>query len=136
VLELISPLEDEGILVRRPREKLEHEIDRFTVVERDGAVIACAALYPFRDVPWAELACLAVDPAYRNAGLGERLLERTERDALSIGVERLLVLTTRASQWFRERGFEPAVLDDLPVERQSTYNFQRNSKILVKSLRR
>jgi amino-acid N-acetyltransferase len=136
VIELIRPLEEEGILVRRPREKLEREIDRFTVVERDGAVIACAALYPYAGQALAELACLAVDPAYRNLGLGERLLERTERDALSLGLEGLYVLTTRTSQWFRERGFEPTALDALPVERQATYNFQRGSKILVKRLRR
>jgi amino-acid N-acetyltransferase len=136
VLELIQPLEQDGILVRRPREKLEQEIGRFSVVERDGAVIACAAIYPFPEQRLAELACLAVHPDYRNVGLGERMLERTEQDALSAGAERLFVLTTRTFQWFRERGFEPASLDDLPVERQATYNFQRGSKILVKRLRR
>lgn len=136
ILELIRPLEDEGILVRRPREKLEQEVDRFVVIERDGAVIACAALYPCADRRLAELACVAVEPAYRNRGFGERLLERCEREALGAGAQTLFVLTTRTSQWFRERGFEPAALDDLPVERKAAYNFQRNSKILLKPLRR
>ena len=135
LLELIRPLEEEGILVRRPREKLEREIEQFTVVERDGAIIACAALYPYPGQVLAELACLAVDPAYRNLGLGARLLENTERDALALGARGLFVLTTRTSHWFRERGFEPGSLDDLPVERKTTYNFQRGSKILVKWLR-
>lgn len=134
LLELIRPLEEEGILVRRPREKLEHEIEQFTVVERDGAIIACAALYPYPGQVLAELACLAVDPAYRNLGLGERLLEHTEQDALALGAQGLFVLTTRTAHWFRERGFEPGSLDDLPVERKATYNFQRGSKILLKRL--
>jgi amino-acid N-acetyltransferase len=136
ILELIRPLEEDGILVRRPREKLEAEIDRFWVIERDGAVIACAALYPFEGHALAELACLAVHPSYRNAGLGEQLLEQSERQARTLGAERLLVLTTRATHWFRERGFEPAALDSLPVERRATYNYQRNSKILLKPLGR
>ena len=136
ILELIQPLEQEGILVRRPREKLEQEVNRFVVVERDSAVIACAAIYPSADRRLAELACLAVTPSYRNLGLGERLLDRCEREALAAGAEKVFVLTTRTSQWFRERGFEPAALDDLPVERKAAYNFQRSSKILVKPLRR
>ncbi|OGT22564.1 MAG: amino-acid N-acetyltransferase, partial [Gammaproteobacteria bacterium RBG_16_57_12] len=49
ILELIAPLEQAGILVRRSRERLETEIGRFVVVERDGMIIACAALYPFTE---------------------------------------------------------------------------------------
>ncbi len=134
VLELIEPLEREGILVRRPREKLEQEIDRFTVVERDGAIIACTALYPCADQPMAELACLAVHPDYRRAGLGEILLELAQRQARAVGAEHLFVLTTHTTHWFRERGFEPADIDHLPVQRRAAYNYQRNSKVLVKAL--
>ncbi|CAN0598603.1 unnamed protein product, partial [Ectocarpus sp. 12 AP-2014] len=43
VLELIQPLEEQGILVRRSREMLETEIDRFVVAERDGTIVGCAA---------------------------------------------------------------------------------------------
>src|SRR5690625_7048716 len=48
ILKLLAPLEDQGILVRRSRELLETEIHRFNVLEKDGTIIACAALYPFR----------------------------------------------------------------------------------------
>jgi hypothetical protein len=34
ILELISPLEQQGILVRRSREQLEMEIDKFTIIPR------------------------------------------------------------------------------------------------------
>jgi amino-acid N-acetyltransferase len=134
ILELIRPLEQEGILVRRPREKLEQEIGHFTVVERDGAVIACAALYPFLREGLVELACLAVHPGYRRSGLGQTLLDRMERDARAQGAMGLFVLTTHTAQWFRERGFEPAAADDLPVQRQLTYNYQRGSRVLLKRL--
>ncbi len=135
ILELIEPLEQDGILVRRPREKLEQEIHRFTVVERDRTAIACAALYPTSENNVAELACLAVHPAYRNRGFGDLLLERLEREALALGAGTLCALTTRAAHWFLERGFEARTTDELPMDKQASYNYQRNSKVLLKRLR-
>ena len=61
ILKLLRPLEAEGILVRRSRELLEQEIDRFVVLEHDHRIVGCAALYPFPDEAAAELACLAVE---------------------------------------------------------------------------
>lgn len=134
VLELITPLENEGVLVRRSRELLEKEIANFFVVERDGAIIACAALYPFDDEQTAELACLAVHPDYRRCGYGNRLLNTLERHARAQQIQRLFLLTTHTAHWFRERGFRTARLDALPAKRQALYNYQRGSKILVKDL--
>jgi amino-acid N-acetyltransferase len=105
---VIAPMEADGTLVRRSRERLEAEIERFTVVEYDGVLVGCAALYPFIDERAAEMACVAVVPEHRRAGLGEMLLKRIESRARAIGVERLFVLTTRTSDWFRERGFREA----------------------------
>ena len=134
ILELIRPLEESGALVRRSREKLETEISRFSVVERDGAVVACAAMYPYPEDRLAELACLAVDGAYRGGQYGERLLDLAEREARAAGAERLFVLTTQASHWFRERGFVEAGHSALPRERRDLYNFQRRSRVLVRAL--
>ena len=134
ILELIAPLEASGILVRRSRELLEQEIDQFTVVERDGAVIACAALYPFSEERVAELACVAVHPDYREAGRGDALLAHIEDKARADGLEQLFVLSTRTTHWFRERGFEPAELERLPRRRRDLYNWRRGSKVFVKPL--
>ena len=134
ILELIEPLEEDGTLVRRSREKLETEIDRFVVMERDGAVIGCAALYPLGDDGDVELACVVVHDDYQRAGRGETLMESVERQARSGGARRLFVLTTRTIHWFREFGFETVSVDSLPVDRQALYNYQRNSKVLVKTL--
>nr|VFJ47572.1 MAG: amino-acid N-acetyltransferase [Candidatus Kentron sp. FM]VFJ49217.1 MAG: amino-acid N-acetyltransferase [Candidatus Kentron sp. FM]VFK11354.1 MAG: amino-acid N-acetyltransferase [Candidatus Kentron sp. FM] len=49
IIKLIAPLEEQGILTRRSREKLEAEIDCFLVMERDGTIIACVAAYPCVD---------------------------------------------------------------------------------------
>jgi amino-acid N-acetyltransferase len=134
ILELIEPLETEGVLVRRSRERLEMEIDHFLVVERDGMVTACAALYPYPEEGVGELACLAVHPDYRGEGRGDTLLGAIERCALGAGIRRLFVLTTRTAHWFRERGFAPANVDALPVKRRNLYNYQRKSKVFIKAL--
>ena len=132
ILDLIRPLEETGILVRRSREKLEAEIERFHVIEQDGMIIACAALYPEGEV--GELACLAVHPQFRNSGRGQRLLEHIEAEARRQGIRRLFVLTTRTADWFRERGFHKGTLENLPVRRRQLYNYRRNSRVYVKAL--
>ncbi|WP_330114642.1 amino-acid N-acetyltransferase [Pseudomonas sp. JS3066] len=134
LIDLITPLEDQGILVRRSREVLEREIEQFTIVERDGLIIACAALYPIADSDTGELACLAVNPEYRHGGRGDELLERIEERARALGLKTLFVLTTRTAHWFRERGFQPSGVEHLPAARASLYNYQRNSQIFEKTL--
>ncbi|MGD8526167.1 MAG: amino-acid N-acetyltransferase [Thioalkalispiraceae bacterium] len=134
LLELIQPLENEDILVRRSREKLETEIDHFTVMERDGMIVGCAALYPFIDEHFAELACLAVHPDYRDQRRGDTLLEFLERKCKQLGITHLFVLTTRTAHWFRERGFMPTDIKTLPMKKRSLYNYQRQSKVFVKEL--
>jgi amino-acid N-acetyltransferase len=134
ILELIKPLEENGILVRRSRERLEIEIGHFVVIERDGMIIACAALYPGEENTLAELACLAVHPDYQQAGRGDALLKRIEADSARAGIRKLVVLTTHTAHWFRERGFLPGDRTDLPGKKQDLYNYQRNSKVFFKIL--
>ena len=133
LIALIEPMEEEGILVHRPRELLEREIDRFSVLEHDGIMVGCAALYRYSD-EIAELACLAVNPDHREWGYGEQLLIRIEKRARKAGVKRLFVLTTRTEHWFVERGFRLAEVDELPDEKRQMYNYKRRSKVLFKPL--
>ncbi|MFC3394585.1 amino-acid N-acetyltransferase [Brenneria rubrifaciens] len=134
ILELIRPLEQQGILVRRSREQLEMEIDKFTVVVRDNLTIACAALYPFPEESIGEMACVAVHPDYRSSSRGDMLLKRIAAQARQQGLSKLFVLTTHSIHWFQERGFLPAEVEMLPKKKQALYNYQRRSKILVLDL--
>lgn len=134
ILALIQPLEEEGMLVRRSRERLEMEIDRFVVLEYDGLLIGCAALYPFSDDNAGELACLAIHPDYRGKTHGDALLAAVEQAALALQLERLFVLTTHTAHWFIERDFVTASVNDLPTQKQLLYNYQRRSKVFVKRL--
>ncbi|MBD2784956.1 amino-acid N-acetyltransferase [Xenorhabdus sp. DI] len=134
ILALIRPLEQQGILVRRSREQLEMEIDNFTLIELDNVTIACAALYAYPDEKIGEMACVAVHPDYRNSSRGEILLSAISNQAKQSGLEKLFVLTTQSIHWFQEKGFEPAEIEMLPVEKQALYNYQRRSKILMLNL--
>jgi len=134
IVEIIRPLEQDGTLVERSRERLELDIDHYTVLVRDGAIIGCAALYAFKADATIELACLAVDPEYHKGGRGEQLLNAAERDARKLGAKQIFVLTTRAEHWFLERGFTESNVETLPMQRKELYNYQRNSKVLVKKL--
>ncbi|MDO9310399.1 MAG: amino-acid N-acetyltransferase [Nitrosomonas sp.] len=134
ILQLIEPLETEGILVRRSRELLEIEIDRFTVFEHDGVILGCAALYPFPEEHACELACLAIRPDYRDLGYGNRLLKHIESQTIAQNIRKLFVLTTHATHWFIEHGFTEATPSELPKAKQNLYNYRRRSKVLIKHL--
>jgi amino-acid N-acetyltransferase len=135
ILQLLQPLEAEGILVRRSRELLEQEIGRFVVLEHGHRIIGCAALYPFADDKAAELACLAVQPAYRDHGYGDVLLKHIAARAKGMKLQKLFVLTTRTAHWFVERGFKESDVEHLPAQKKSLYNLQRRSKVFVLALR-
>lgn len=134
IVQIIEPLEQQGILVRRDRVQLEREIDRYVVIESDGNILGCAALYPFPENASMELACLAVNPFYRDGGRGERLLAYAEARARKAGLRSLFVLSTRTTHWFIERGFAEADLSRLPERKQANYNRDRRSKIFIKEL--
>ncbi len=134
ILELIKPLEEAGVLVRRSRKQIEREIHGFSLIERDGMIIGCATLNPFSDGLSAEIACVVIHGEYRHGNRGDLLLEHLEERAQRRGIRRLFVLTTRTAHWFLERGFHPARVSDLPQEKQEIYNLQRNSKVFLKQL--
>jgi amino-acid N-acetyltransferase len=134
IIKLIEPLEADGTLVKRGRELIEREIDYFSVIEHDGVIFGCAALYPFPEQKMAEMACLIVNPEVQAQGDGERILKHMENRARAIGVTKLFVLTTRTAHWFLKRGFVTAHVDSLPKDRQRMYNWQRKSMVLIKTL--
>ncbi len=134
VLALIAPLEADGTLVKRGRERIEMEIGRFSVLDHDGVIIGCAAIYPFGREMAAEMACLAVMPEYRRSGYGDQLMKHIAARAKKQKLKRLFVLTTRTAHWFIERGFVETGVEELPKAKRELYNYQRRSKVLAKNL--
>lgn len=134
ILQLIEPLETDGILVRRGREQIEMEIQHFYVMEHDTRTIGCAAIYPSTDKKTAEFACLAIDPQYRGNGRGDKLFNFCQAEAKKLGITNIFCLTTRTEHWFLERGFKEQSVKNLPTEKKEIYNLQRKSKVFVKKL--
>ena len=132
IIELITPLEEQGMLVKRSRELIEAEIDQFTVIERDGLIVCCGALNAFSGK--GELACLATHADYRDDNRAEQLLASIESRARTLGLSSLFVLTTHSAHWFIEHGFIAGNMMELPDSKKSLYNYQRNSKYFEKSL--
>jgi len=132
IVELIRPLEDSGALVKRSRERLEEEIEHFSILERDNRVIACAALYAYPDEKVGEIACVATHPDYRRAGRAEQLLQALLDQAAEHALTHVFALTTQTTHWFLEQGFAPTTQEALPIEKQQLYNWQRNAAVLIR----
>lgn len=135
ILGLIEPLEQQGILVKRSRERLETEIGFFTVMEKDNLIVGCAALYPIASEKAGELACVAIHQDYQGDGRAAKLLTHIERQATKLKMKHLFALTTQTAHWFLEQGFSEVELEFLPGERKALYNYQRKSKILMKPVK-
>jgi amino-acid N-acetyltransferase len=134
VLQLIEPFERDGTLVKRSRSEIERDIEQYTVIEHDGVIFGCAALYPFPENKTAEMAALTVSPQSQSQGDGEKLLKRIEARAKAMGLESIFVLTTRTHHWFVKRGFVIVDTEWLPAARNKKYNWDRKSLVLVKKL--
>ncbi|KAL2962632.1 hypothetical protein AAZX31_17G155200 [Glycine max] len=134
IKQLIQPLEESGILVKRTDEELLQSLGSFIVVEREGQIIACAALFPFFEEKCGEVAAIAVSPDCRGQGQGDKLLDYIEKKASSIGFEMLFLLTTRTADWFVRRGFSECSIDYIPEKKRKTINLSRKSKYYMKKL--
>ncbi len=134
IVQLIEPLETDGTLVRRGRGSIERDVEKFSVAEHDGVIFGCVALYPYPAEKMAEMACLTVNPGWQGTGEGDKLLRHVESRARAVGINRLFVLTTRTAHWFIKRGFVQGSVSDLPKDKQSHYDRNRNSQVFIKRL--
>ena len=134
ILQLIEPFEQDGTLVKRSRTEIERDIANYTIIEHDGVIFGCAALYPYPEAKTAEMAAVTVSPQSQGTGDGEKLLKRIEQRARAMGLDSIFVLTTRTMHWFIKRGFVVVDPDWLPDARKRKYNWDRRSQVLVKKL--
>ncbi len=134
ILQLIEPFERDGTLVKRSRTEIERDVANYTIIDHDGVIFACAALYPYPEARTAEMAALTVSPQSQGQGDGEKVLKRIEQRAKAMGLDSIFVLTTRTMHWFLKRGFVRADPDWLPEARKRKYNWDRRSMVFVKKL--
>lgn len=134
ILQLIEPFERDGTLVKRDRTEIERDIGHYSVIEHDGVIFGCAALYPYPEARTGEMSALTVSNHVQGQGDGERILKRIEHRAKAQGLTSIFVLTTRTMHWFIKRGFKQVDPDWLPESRKRKYNWDRRSQVLVKTL--
>jgi amino-acid N-acetyltransferase len=134
IIQLIEPFEKDGTLVKRDRTEIERDIANYTLIEHDGVIFACAALYPYPEARTGEMAALTVSPQSQGQGDGEKILRRVEQRARAMGLESIFVLTTRTMHWFLKRGFVQVDPEWLPEARKRKYNWDRRSMVFVKKL--
>lgn len=134
IIKLISPLEQNGTLVKRDRYQLQHDILNFSVIEKNQNLLGCAALFPYFEEKMGEMACLTVFPQVQGTGHGEKLLQQIEKRAKNLGLKKIFVLTVRTEHWFLKRGFSKSSVDCLPNNKRKLYNWQRRSLVLIKDI--
>ncbi len=134
ILQLIEPFEQDGTLVKRGRTEIERDAGLYSIIEHDGVIFACAALYPYSEAKTGEMAALTVSPQSQGQGDGEKILKRVEQRARAAGLHSIFVLTTRTMHWFIKRGFIQVDPEWLPEARKRKYNWDRKSQVLVKKL--
>lgn len=122
IIRLVRPLEDQGVLLHRSHDYLENHIDEFSMLEHDEQVYGCVALKRFKNSNMGELACLVVSPDAQEGGYGELLLQHVQKQARAAKLKTLFCLSTHTGEWFSERGFQDASIDDVPLERQRQYH--------------
>ncbi len=131
IAELIAPGVASGALLPRSVQEIAGKVGSFAVVSRDDALIACACLERHGDS--AEFGCLAVRPDYANNAYGNLLLDFFEDKARRGGIGRMLVVTTQAADWFRERGYAAGDPSFLPQARREGVE-ARSAAVLEKRL--
>ncbi len=134
ILQLIEPFEKDGTLVKRDRTEIERDVGNYSIIEHDGVIFGCAALYAYPEAKTAEMAALTVSPQVQGQGDGDKLLKRVEQRAKAQGLESIFVLTTRTMHWFIKRGFVQVEPEQLPEARKRKYNWDRKSQVLFKKL--
>ena len=133
ILRLMEPLMQQGILVRRGGEQIQEKKDDYAVFDIDGSVRACGALYDWGEGQ-GEIAAIATDPQYGQAGLGRRMVGYLIEKARKKNMSRVFVLTTHTQDWFEALGFREASVESLPERKRKLYNQQRKSKVFALEL--
>ncbi len=101
--ELVNTYAKEGLLLPVSLNSLYDNIRDFWVYEIDGDIAGCAALH----ITWedlAEIRSLAVKPSLRGKGIGKKLVGECIKEATSLGIKRVFVLTYQV-EFFKKLGF-------------------------------
>ncbi len=109
---LINDYARQGLMLPRPLSLLYESLRDFVVAEEEGRVVGTAGLHIiWRDL--AEIRGVAVDPGHARRGIGNALVENLVREAASLGIPQVFVLTARPD-FFARCGFSQVPKESMP----------------------
>ncbi|MBA7518194.1 Amino-acid acetyltransferase [subsurface metagenome] len=130
VLRLMQPFVEKGLLLSRGEQDMLAHCGDYVLYEVDGTIHGCGALHIYPQGQ-GEVAGIAVDKKYAHLGIGNKIVAFLLEKARRLNLTRIFVLTTQASDWFLELGFEQGEVKELPEKKRELYDSSRNSRILI-----
>jgi amino-acid N-acetyltransferase len=114
LLGLINDYAAQGIMLPRTEFEMAENIRDFTVIYAGDRLVACAALHIYSPTA-AEIRSLAVDPGWKQHGLGRQLLLDLEEEAREFGLKTLFAFTY-VDGFFRKLGYDVVDRGELPLK--------------------
>jgi len=129
----MQPFVDEGRLLERSYESINEEIDDFIFIENNGQIIACAGLKLYENENMGEIYGLVVNRDFHNTDTSSNLMELLIQKALDLNLSSIFALSKYGGRFFFRYDFIESELSSLPLIRQKSYDYQRNSIIYLRN---
>jgi len=129
----MQPFVDEGRLLERSYESINKEIENFISIENNGQIIACAALKLYKKENMGEIYGLVVNKNYHNTDTSSNLMNLLIQKALDLNLSSIFALSKFGGRFFFRYDFIESDLSSLPLIRQKSYDYQRNSIIYLRN---
>ncbi len=104
IAEFITPFVEEGKLLPRTYDELDHLIETLFVAELEGEIVGCAALEVYSR-KLAEIRSLAVSPTARGLGVGKMLVKACVELARQRDILEVMAITS-SEDFFKSCGFD------------------------------
>ena len=134
LIELMQPFVDDGKLLSRSYEQLSEAIDEFVFIEDAGQIIACAGLRVYKSEKMGEIYALTVNKSFHNTGTSLELMNKLIKKAYDLDLDSIFALSKYGGRFFFRHDFAEVDVSSLPLLRQKSYDYQRNSIIYLRAL--
>ena len=130
----MQPFVDDGKLLSRSYEQLSEAIDDFVFIEDAGQIIACAGLRVYKSEKMGEIYALTVNKSFHNTGTSLELMNKLIQKASDLGLDSIFALSKYGGRFFFRHDFAEVDVSSLPLLRQKSYDYRRNSIIYLRVL--
>jgi N-acetylglutamate synthase-like GNAT family acetyltransferase len=130
----MQPFVNDGKLLSRSYKQLSEAIDEFVILEDAGQIIACAGLRVYKSENMGEIYALTVNKSFHNTGTSLKLMEKLIQKASDFDLDTIFALSKYGGRFFFRHNFAEVNVSSLPLLRQKSYDYQRNSIIYLRVL--